>query len=71
MREPISEQELKKRIEKIVPLVKGFGLIPDHVVITDENANILYANKGVEQNTGFFVNEIIGKTPGDLWGGKM
>lgn len=49
----------------------GFDRVGDHVIITDENANILYANKAVEQVTGFAGQEIIGKNPGDLWGGQM
>lgn len=50
---------------------RAFDLLKEHVVITDENANILYANKAVEQKTGFSVEEVIGKNPADLWGGKM
>jgi diguanylate cyclase (GGDEF)-like protein/PAS domain S-box-containing protein len=33
------------------------------VVITDENANILYANKSVEKITGYKLTELIGKNP--------
>jgi len=33
------------------------------VLITDENANILYANKSVEKITGYELNELIGKNP--------
>jgi PAS domain S-box-containing protein len=40
-------------------------------VITDTNGNILYANSAAERNTGFSVVEMIGRTPGDLWGGHM
>ena len=71
MRHQISASELEKNAKTIEPLTKGFDLISDHVVITDENANILYANKAVEQNTGFSRAEILGRNPADLWGNKM
>jgi PAS domain S-box-containing protein len=45
----------------------------DHIIISDPNGIILYANAGVERITGFTRNEIIGKKAGskDLWGGIM
>lgn len=42
----------------------------DHIVITDANANILYANQSVSNITGYSRDEIIGKTP-SLWGKQM
>ena len=71
MRTPISFGKIANRLDEIKVLKKAFDLLPDHVIITDENANILYANKGVENNTGFSQKEVIGKNPADLWGGKM
>lgn len=71
MREKISKSNLRELIKKIGPIKRGFDLLDDHVIITDENANILYANKGVEKNTGFTINEVVGKNPADLWGGNM
>ena len=52
-------------------LTKGFDYVQDHVIVTDPRANILYANKAVKKVTGFSPEEIIGKNPGDLWGGNM
>jgi len=49
----------------------AFEASQDHIIITDENANILYANKAVEENTGFSLSEVIGKNPSVLWGGHM
>lgn len=45
----------------------------DHIVITDADGIVLYANKGVERITGFPVKEVIGKKAGskELWGGLM
>lgn len=42
----------------------------NHIVITDADGIVLYANKAAEILTGFSSIEIIGKTP-RLWGGKM
>jgi PAS domain S-box-containing protein len=41
-----------------------------HVIITDIDGHILYANKASENITGFTKDEIIGKTPA-LWGKQM
>lgn len=71
IRKPLPQTSLEDYINGLIPLQSGFDLIRDHVVITDSNANILYANKAVEDQTGFSINEIAGKNPGDLWGGNM
>lgn len=70
-RKPLTPEQLSQLQSEIIRYTEGFDLIADHVVITDPDANILYANKGMEQATGFSISEIIGKTPGDLWGGIM
>lgn len=70
-RVPQSVTTIDSYLEHITALKKGFDALSDHVVITDENANILYANKAAERNTGFSVSEMLGKNPADLWGGKM
>lgn len=66
-----SPSELKQYINEVESLTAGFDLLKDHVIITDEHATILYANKAVEENTGFSISEVIGKNPGDVWGGHM
>jgi len=45
----------------------------DHIVITDPNGIIIFANKGVSRITGFPVSELIGKKSGskENWGGQM
>lgn len=68
---PLSKERLEKLREEVRPLTEGFDLVQDHVIITDENANVIYANKAAEYKTGFSQEELIGKNPGDLWGGKM
>jgi len=56
---------------EIESLKKGFDLLDDHVIITDADGNIVYANKAVEKNTGFSTSEVLGKKPGEIWGGRM
>lgn len=71
MRFPISTENITKHLKQLENLKTGLDFSTVHIVITDENANVLYANKAVEQNTGFTQREVIGKNPADLWGGKM
>lgn len=42
----------------------------NHIVITDTEGVILYANQATQRITGYSQQEIIGKTP-RLWGGIM
>jgi len=41
------------------------------IMITDAKGKILYANKVITSSKGFFFDQIYGKKPGELWGGKM
>lgn len=49
----------------------GFDHLADHVIITDPEGTIVYANSAVERHTGYRKEEIIGQKPGKVWGGKM
>ncbi|MEI6494844.1 MAG: PAS domain S-box protein, partial [bacterium] len=42
----------------------------DHMIITDVDGTIIYANKAVEKITGYSLKEIIGAKP-SLWGREM
>jgi two-component system phosphate regulon sensor histidine kinase PhoR len=42
----------------------------NHIIITDADGKIVYANSAVERITGYTTEEVIGKTP-RLWGGQM
>lgn len=42
----------------------------NHIIITDPDGLIVYANKGAEKLTGYKFEEMIGNTP-RLWGGLM
>lgn len=45
--------------------------LPGGLLITDTESRVLYASSALERRTGFSVAEIVGKKPGQLWGGKM
>ena len=64
----------KEKLENLVSNLKIFKLALDnafaHIVITDKNGLIVYANKATEEITGYNHKEIKGKTPA-LWGGQM
>ena len=71
-----AEQE-KTKSKKLATDLEKFKLavenVSDHIVITDPDGIIIYANKAVEKITGFRRDEIIGQKVGtqDNWGGKM
>lgn len=62
--------QLAKDLEKFKLAVEHAS---DHIVITDADGIILYANKAAEKITGFSNKEIIAKKAGnkELWGGLM
>ncbi|MFA6604619.1 MAG: PAS domain S-box protein [Patescibacteria group bacterium] len=68
--EKIKVDNLAKDLEKFKLAVDNAS---DHIVITDENGNCLYANKAVEKITGFSLKEVLGKKVGTKknWGGLM
>ncbi len=68
---PPNQEQIASLQKEIQPLTEGFDVIVDHVVVTDAEGRIIYANKGAEQHTGFSVAEMMGKAPGKLWGGMM
>lgn len=67
----------KEKIELHTLELQKFRLavenVHDHIVITDPNGAILYANKAVESITGFSREEIFAQKAGSkrLWGGHM
>lgn len=42
----------------------------DHIIITDSNGKIIFANKGMQRITGYSRAEVLGKTPA-VWGAQM
>lgn len=65
---PEAREALARQVEA---LRQGFDDMPDHVIVTDADGHIIYANPAVERHTGFSVGEVLGKNPADLWGGHM
>ncbi|HRZ30504.1 MAG TPA: ATP-binding protein [Candidatus Paceibacterota bacterium] len=70
-------EKQKVQVESLARDLQKFRLAvddaSDHIVITDSEGIILYANKAVEKITGFKNEEILGKKAGDgnTWGGLM
>ncbi len=60
-------QEQTDRLKQFEEAVENAN---DHIVFTSTDGEIIYANKAVEETTGFEKEEIIGKTP-RIWGGQM
>lgn len=56
-----------KDLRKFKQAVDG---VSDHVIITDPDGVIVYANKAATEITGYSVDEMIGMRP-NLWGGQM
>lgn len=52
-------------------LKEAIDQLPGGLLITDTESRVLYASAALKRRTGFSVAEIVGKKPGQLWGGKM
>lgn len=67
------KNNLERALEEIKKFKMATDSASDHIVITDTDGVILYANKAVEKITGFNHKEIINKKAGssELWGGLM
>jgi len=70
-------EEEKNKTQDLATDLQKFKLAVDstaeHIVITDSEGIILYANQAVKSITGFDSKEVLGKKAGnkDLWGGIM
>lgn len=63
-------EALARDLEKYRLAVEGAS---DHIIITNKEGTILFANRAVEKITGFTVDEVLGHKAGarELWGGLM
>jgi len=61
-------KSFQEALRGAVKLKGGLDRITDPMIITDEDGIILFANEAVAQRAGFTHGELIGKTPGELWG---
>lgn len=59
------------RVMETLTLKDQCDTLPGSIVITDTTSKVLYTNAATTKRTGFDVAEIIGKKPGQLWGGRM
>ncbi len=60
----------KQPFDNLGKFKKAVDAAYDHIVITDIDAVVVYANKAACLTTGYDLDEIIGSTP-RLWGGLM
>jgi PAS domain S-box-containing protein len=72
-RSELQEQRLQESLQEMRKFKLAVENASDHIVITDADGIIVYANKAVERITGFAPQEVIGKKAGskELWGGIM
>jgi PAS domain S-box-containing protein len=71
--EDVEAEEFKnaKLAKELVKFELAVNQSSDHIIMTDIEGNIVYANQAVEDTTGYSPVEVIGLKPGDLWGGLM
>ena len=67
------EQKVKDRTKDLEKFRLAAESASDHIIITDADGTIVYANDAVERITGFSKNDVIGKKAGskEIWGGLM
>lgn len=65
-----TEEFLRQRTEDLQKFRLAVENSYDHIIITDLDGNIVYANRATEKITGYSVNEMLGKKP-SLWGKQM
>ncbi len=70
--EDVEEEKLKqeKQAEELKKFYEAVENASDHIVITDPDGIILYANNAVTKVTGYSKDEVLGQTP-SLWGKQM
>lgn len=68
--EKIKAEKSSEELRKFQLAVAGAS---DHIVITDPEGVIIYANEAVTAITGFSIKEVLGRKAGssELWGGQM
>ncbi len=52
-------------------LIDSLHKAPLGCLITDVSGIVRFANQSIEDKTGFACSDIVGRRPGDFWGGKM
>lgn len=57
--------------EANVRIIKALNKAPLGCLITDVSGIVRFSNQATQEKTGFSNADILGRRPGDLWGGKM
>lgn len=67
------EKMVEEKTSELQKFQKAVAGASDHIVITDPEGIVLYANDSVKRITGYPVKDVIGKKAGsaELWGGEM
>ncbi len=65
-----SKKTLEHQTEELENFKLAFENASDHIIITNPDGAIIYANRATKETTGFYPEELIGKTPRS-WGGQM
>lgn len=66
----LTEEDFKDQPDTPNIMLQAVHDSKNHVIITDANGRIIFANKTAEKNTGYSFDEMRGNTP-RLWGGLM
>ena len=69
----LAREEAEKASNDLEKFKKAVDNSSDHMVITNREGVIIYANLAVTKLTGYTIKEILGKKAGDksIWGGEM
>jgi PAS domain S-box-containing protein len=62
-----SEYTVNNRVNAFNTLMRAVDNSTNHIIITDKNGVILYANSAATSNTGYSLEQMLGQTP-RLWG---
>lgn len=67
----LEDGSLRARMDAIRPFTAALDEIQDHVVVTDPDGHVLYMNPAARRLTGYSLEQVLGRNPGDIWGGRM
>ena len=68
-----AEAELQAHSNELEKFKMAVNSVSEHIVITDSDGKVIFANPAAEKITGYSQKEILGKKAGnrELWGGRM
>lgn len=65
------EQDIENAYRYALKFEEAVQNASDHIVITDPDGVVVFANKSVSRITGYSPEEVLGTKAGKLWGGLM